>query len=281
MTISDQHEVQRTYVATSSQETKAIPKTRRWLLVILPPLLLLAFLLFPRPLMEKLRAIGRTVCMLRPDHSFFLAGEQLPLEARTMGMYAGLLLALAYLLVLGRQRATRLPPRWLIAVLVGFIAVMGFDGLNSTAWDIGLPHLYTPSNPLRLITGLLAGVGIAPFLLLAVNASLLPQGQPRAMMAGLGELLGLLAVEAVFFLGVISEAPWLLYPVSLITAGGVVVAFLAITLAVIPQVAPSWGKVADKWKLLSLVNVAMLLTVVELGALLAYKVWIHQCPVPG
>jgi uncharacterized membrane protein len=231
--------------------------------------------------MEKLRAIGQTVCMLRPDHSFFLAGEQLPLEARTMGTYAGLLIALVYLLALGRQKATRLPPRWLIAVFVSLVAVMGFDGLNSTAWDIGLPHLYAPRNPLRLITGLLTGVGIAPFLVYAVNASLWKDSQPRAVIGNLGELLGLLAVEAVFFLGVTSGAPWLLYPVSLIAAGGVVLAFVTITLAVLPQVVPSWGMVANKWKLLALVNVAMLLTVVELGALLAFKVWIHQGPVPG
>ena len=174
-----------------------------------------------------------------------------------------------------------LPPRWLIVVLVGFVAVMGFHGLNSTAWDNGLPHLYAPSNSLRLVTGLLSGVGIAPFMLFVVNISLCKEGRPQAVIGSFKELLGLLAVETLFFLGVTSGAPWLLYPVSLITAGGVVAAFLAITLAIIAQVAPSWGKVTDRWKLLSLVNLALLLTVVELGTLLAYKLWIHQCPVSG
>ena len=270
-----------TNVPTSSQDTRAVPKARRWLLMILPAFLFLAFLLFPWPLMQKLRTIGQTVCMLRPDHSFFLAGEQLPLEARTMGIFAGILIALAYLLVLGRRRAARLPPRWLSAVFVSFVAVMGFDGLNSTAWDIGLPHLYAPSNPLRLITGLLTGVGLAPFLLYAVNTSLWNDSQPREVMGSLGELLGLLAVEAIFFLGVTSGAPWLLYPVSLIAAGGIVVTFFVLTLAVIPQVSRSWNGISDKWKLLSLANIALLLTVVELGILLVLKLWMHSYPMPA
>jgi hypothetical protein len=198
-----------------------------------------------------------------------------------MGIYAGLAIALAYLLFIGRRGATRLPPMSLVVVLVGLIAVMGFDGLNSTAWDIGLPYLYAPNNLLRLVTGLLAGVGIAPFILFAVNTSLWQESRPRAVMGSFKELLGLLAVESLFFLGVVLGMPWLLYPVSLITAGGVVVAFWGISLAVIPQVVPSWGKVTDRWKLLSLVNIALLLTIIELGALLAYKLWIHQCPVSG
>lgn len=237
----------------------------------------MVFLLLPWPLMEKLRAIGRTVCMLRPDHSYFLAGEQLPLEARTMGIYAGLLIALVYLLLIGRRRAIRLPPWPLIVILVGFIVVMGIDGLNSTAHDIGLPHLYAPSNLLRLVTGLLTGVAIAPFILLAVNTTLWQESESQAVLGGFGELLGLLIVEAIFFLGVVSGAPWLLYPVSFITAGGVVVAFFAVTLAIVLQVARSQGKATGRWELLFLADIALLLTLVELGALLAYNVWIHQC----
>jgi uncharacterized membrane protein len=245
--------------------------------MIFPALLLVVFLLLPWPLMEKLRAIGRTVCMLRPDHSYFLAGEQLPLEARTMGIYAGLLIALVYLLLIGRRRAIRLPPWPLIVILMGFIVVMGIDGLNSTAHDIGLPHLYVPSNLLRLVTGLLTGVAIAPFILLAVNATLWQESESQAVLGGFGELLGLLIVEALFFLGVVSGAPWLLYPVSFISAGGVVATFFAITLAVVVGLSRSRHKISSGWDLLFPINIALLLTVAELGLLLAYKLWIHQC----
>jgi hypothetical protein len=40
-----------------------------------------------------------TVSALCPSHSCILAGEQLPLEARTQGIYAELLLGLRYLLL--------------------------------------------------------------------------------------------------------------------------------------------------------------------------------------
>jgi hypothetical protein len=112
---------------------------------------------------------------------------------------------------------------------------------------------------------------------LVVNTTLWQGGRPQAVLGGFRELLGLLAVESLFFLGVVSGAPWLLYPVSFITAGGVVVAFFAVTLAIVLQVARPRGKATGRWELLFLADIALLLTVVELGALLAYNVWIHQC----
>jgi len=268
-------------VTTSVPQMSTASKVRRWLLVIFPALLILTFLLLPWPLMEKLRTIGRAVCMLRPSHSYFLAGEQLPLEARTMGIYAGFLIALTYLLLIGRRRATRLPPKLLTVILVGFVAVMGFDGLNSTAYDMGWPYLYAPSNPVRLLTGLLTGVAVAPFILVVVNASLWQEDQPRPVLGSLKELLGILVVEVIFFLAVASGIPWLLYPVSFITAGGVVVSFLAITLAIVVDVSRSRNKISNGWDLLFPLNVALLLTIAELGLLLAYKTWIHQCPLQG
>jgi len=266
---------------TSVQEKIAVSGAKRWLLMSFPPLLLLAFLLLPWPLMEKLRAIGRTVCMLRPSHSYFLAGEQLPLEARTTGMYAGFLIALGYFLIIGRGRAAHFPPKWLTAVLVGFVAVMGFDGLNSTAFDLGLPHLYAPGNPLRLITGLLTGVAMGSFILPLVNTTLWEETRPRAVLGSLKDLGGLLVIELLFFLGVVSGIPWLLYPVSFVTAGGVVAVFFTLTLAIIGSLARSWNKIRQGWNLLLFVDLALLLTVAELGLLMAFMLWVRQCPIQG
>ena len=46
------------------------------------------------------------------------------------------------------------------------------DGLNSFLALMGLPHLYAPSNLLRLITGALEGITIAAILLPAINITL-------------------------------------------------------------------------------------------------------------
>ncbi|MFQ6101676.1 MAG: DUF2085 domain-containing protein [Anaerolineae bacterium] len=268
-------------VTTPLQKESTVSRARRWLLISLPALLLLAFLLLPWPLMEKLRAIGRTVCMLRPGHSYFMAGEQLPLEARTQGIYAGSLLGLGYLLLRKRAGATRRPAVPIMVVLVGFVASMAFDGLNSTAYDVGLPHLYTPTNFLRLVTGLLTGAALAPLLLYLVSISLWDEKQPRPVISGFGELAGLLLIEVLFLAAVVFGLDWLLYPVSLITAGGVVVVFFVVTLAAVAAVARSRRSAARRWSRLLLVNAALVFTVAELGVLPVYKLWFHQCPMQG
>jgi uncharacterized membrane protein len=242
-----------------------------------PVLILVVFLLLPWPLMDKLRAIGSTVCMLRPSHSYFMAGEQLPLEARTQGIYAGMLLGLGYLL-LRRAGATRLPSKPMLVVLVAFVASMAFDGLNSTAYDVGLPYLYAPTNFLRLVTGLLTGVALAPVFLYLLSISLRGKRQPRPVMGGFGELAGLLLVQAVFLAAVLFGPDWLLVPISLITAGGVVVAFFVVALTAVVALSRDRKWAARQWSWPLLVSAASMLTVVVLGALLAYKLWFHQCP---
>ncbi|HID63996.1 MAG TPA: DUF2085 domain-containing protein [Anaerolineae bacterium] len=259
--------------APTVRDESPLARARRRAMSAFPALLVVAFLLLPWPLMDKLRAIGSTVCMLRPSHSYFLAGQQLPLEARTQGIYAGLLLGLGYLL-LRRAGATRRPSRLMMVVLGGFVASMAFDGLNSTAYDVGLPYLYAPTNFLRLVTGLLAGAALAPALLYLLSISLWDEGQLRPVIGGVGELAGLVLVEALFLVAIVFGPGWLLYPISLITAGGVVVAFFVVTLAVVVSLA------RDRWSRPLLINVALLFTVAELGVLVAYKLWFHQCPVP-
>jgi uncharacterized membrane protein len=267
------------FMTTSGEDAPAVSKTRRWLLIGFPLLLLAAFLALPWPLMEKLRAIGHTVCMLRPSHSHFLAGEQLPLEARTMGMYAGFLITFGYLLVLRRGRAVRFPGKWMTALLVGFVAVMGLDGLNSSAFEVGMVHLYAPSNTLRLITGLLAGTAMGSFLLPLASPVLRAGNPPRAVLGNVMEVAGLLVIESRLFFGIVSGAGWLLYPVSLIGAGGVVVLFFTISVAFIALLARKWSETSGRRDLLLYVDLALLLTVVELGMLLAFKLWMHQCPI--
>src|SRR5437667_5578614 len=49
---------------------------------------------------------------------------------------------------------------------------MAVDGLNSMFVDMFLPHLYTPQNELRTLTGIGMGTTIAVLLLLILNISL-------------------------------------------------------------------------------------------------------------
>ena len=122
---------------------------------------LTAFLLAPVSPLDKLRVLAAGVCAQRPEHSYFLGGVQLPLEARMGGIFAGFLIGVLYLLWTGRERAGLLPPARLQALLLGLIGLMGLDGTNALLYDLGLPALYPPHNALRLATGLLCGLALA------------------------------------------------------------------------------------------------------------------------
>ena len=64
----------------------------RLLLPALVLAVLVAFLVAPAPLPRKLLLAMGGVCGLRPTHSYFVGGVQLPLEARMTGIYGGFLL---------------------------------------------------------------------------------------------------------------------------------------------------------------------------------------------
>lgn len=77
---------------------------QRWALGALV-LAVMAFLLAPWSLYDKLWGIAYGICPQRPGHSLFFGGVQMPIEAREGGMYAGFLLGLVYLAVIGRSKA--------------------------------------------------------------------------------------------------------------------------------------------------------------------------------
>ena len=240
---------------------------RRWFYFGFLAFVLLAFVLAPWPLMSKLRAVGFGICAQRPSHSYFPGGVQLPVEARMVGIFGGYLAALVYFLALRRGRASNFPPVPLLVLCVLFIAAMGFDGFNNLFHDVGLPYLYAPYNPARLITGLLTGLAIAAFVLLVFNLSVWAEGQAQPVLGGLGELAGALAVEAMVFGAVVSRWGRLLYPVALWSMAGVVVLVTMLNMVIVLIVArrEGWGRSLDD--LLPWVCVALMLTIVELGGL--------------
>ncbi|MGH2521593.1 MAG: DUF2085 domain-containing protein, partial [Anaerolineales bacterium] len=121
--------------------------------------------------MTFLWAIAFGICPQRPSHSLFFGGQPMPIEARMGGMFGGFLIGAAYFIAIGRGRAWRFPGRVVTTTLAGFIALMGVDGLNAFLFDLHLPHLYAPWLPLRLATGLLAGLAFAGFMVPAFNAT--------------------------------------------------------------------------------------------------------------
>jgi uncharacterized membrane protein len=203
----------------------------RWLLPTLILALLIVFLVAPGSLPRKLLLAMGGVCGLRPAHSYFVGGIQLPLEARMTGIYGGALITLVMLLALGRLGARRLGGTWVLGILMLFFLSMAGDGINSTLTDLGLPHPYESTNLTRLVTGLFAGVAIAPVLVWLLGVVMTPRDpEPRrAVIRAPCDLAALLALNAGFAALVLDGRAAFYYPVALISVAGVVAVLASVT----------------------------------------------------
>jgi len=172
-------------------------------------------------LLSVLWAIAFGICPQRPGHSLFLGGQQMPIEARMAGIFGGFVIGAAYFWALGRGRAMRLPGRAMTITLIGFIALMGADGINALLFDLRLPHLYIPNLLLRLGTGLLTGLAFAGFVVPAFNSTVWASSPDISPLSHVRHLFGGLLLEALYFIVAISGAGIFLYPVSLIAVLGV------------------------------------------------------------
>lgn len=189
-------------------------------LVVIASLLILG----PHSLLATADRAAYAVCHRIGDHSFFIAGRQLPLCARCTGTYLGALAGLVVLGLRGKLRAGQFPARPYLLLLGFFMLLWAIDGLNSFLALMGLPHLYQPDNLLRLVTGTLEGIAIAAVLVPALNITLWREPEPTRSIENGRDLLALLAGAGVVVLAVGSEWDPLLYPLALLS--GLMVAVL-------------------------------------------------------
>ena len=124
------------------------------------------------PFSQLLWNIGYSICHQMPARSFFEGGYQLPVCARDTGTYLGFLAVFAIFLILRRQGTGKRPD--VLIIVAGAIGI-GFYALDGFASQLGF---YETNNFLRLASGLMMGIGIGMFLLLAL-AVLLNQGGER------------------------------------------------------------------------------------------------------
>jgi uncharacterized membrane protein len=205
----------------------------------------------PHSLLGKADAVGYAVCHQIPERSFILAGRRLPLCARCTGTFLGALLGVTAALLLGRHRASRLPPVAVLGLLVAFIGVWAFDGLNSymTLFP-GAPYLYEPRNWLRLTTGLLNGLALIALVLPIYNFTVWREPVQEPGIRSIWELLALLPVVALLVLVIQAEVGFLLYPLAILSSLGVVVLLVLINSMIAAVVlgregyAASWRQVA-------------------------------------
>jgi uncharacterized membrane protein len=196
----------------------------RGLVFLTVGLLVIGWLLnTPEGLFGKADAVGYAVCHRIDLRSFHLGDRQLPLCARCTGMYLGAMLGLAFQAATARRR-TGTPPRGVILVLGLMVLAFAVDGLNSyLSLFPGAPTVYQPDNTLRLLTGTGMGIAIAAALFPAFNLSVWRTVHPGPALPGGLPFSGLIALGVLLNLILLTQNPWVLYPMALISAAGVLV----------------------------------------------------------
>jgi len=181
----------------------------------------------PLGIFGKADAIGYAVCHRIDVRSFHIGVRQLPLCARCTGQYLGAVLGLGFLWIFGKRR-TGTPPKRVIGLMTLLIVFYTIDGVNSYFYlppflkiFPGMPHLYQPSNVLRLITGTGVGLVIAMVLYPAFLGSIVPRPDPRPAINGLLIAFVMLGLGILMDLLILTGSVYVLLPAALVSAGGV------------------------------------------------------------
>jgi len=193
------------------------------LAVLLAALLATWMYFSPEGILGKADAIGYAVCHRIDSRSFHIGDFQFSVCARCTGQYLAAVLGVLYLALFRGRRIGR-PPWYVIGILSVWGILYVIDGFNSFLHLIpGTERfwLYEPHNTLRLFTGMGVGLGISMILFPAFNQTLLKQPDQRPILSGFGDFSLLILSAFVLGLLVLSENSTILYPLSLISAGGI------------------------------------------------------------
>jgi uncharacterized membrane protein len=201
----------------------------RWLVPLGAVLALSAWLYVAPPgLLGKLDAIGYAVCHRLDSHSLHIGTLQMPLCARCTGEFNAAAVALVFQGLLS-GRGSHFPRRGILAALGVLFLAFGLDGLNSYVGLIktvspgalaAIPNPYVTSDVTRVFTGSGMGLVLAAVLYPMYNATVwrAPRAAPTLTWRQFGTLVAMLLVLDA---AILTESPYVLYPVALVSALGV------------------------------------------------------------
>jgi len=195
--------------------------------------LALFVILTPDGVLDKADVIAAAVCHRIPSHSFFIDEHQLPLCQRCSGTFPGALTGLLIQWVVWRRRRSQRFPQWqMFIVLAAFAGIWALDGFNSyTTMLTGRPEGllgYAPQPWVRLLSGVLMGMGMSVILVPAFNQIMWADGEAAATLRSWSELAFLTVVELAMAGVIYLLEPVLLYPVALYSVVGVVAMFVCL-----------------------------------------------------
>jgi uncharacterized membrane protein len=201
----------------------------RW---FLPIAALIAFTFWfsitPPGVLGKADAIGYAICHRIDGRSFHIGDRQLPLCARCTGEFFSAAAALLFFAIVSPKKSGM--PSWKTgSLLVLFLLAFAVDGSNSYLYLLkstaqgafdNIPNLYTPNNTLRLITGSGMGIALVAILYPAFNQSVWKNADPERALDW--KKLGILiAIIFMLDLAVLTESPFVLYPIAFLSVLGV------------------------------------------------------------
>ena len=178
---------------------------------------------------------------------------------------------------MAKGRTSRFPPVRVLILLVGFIVLMGVDGLNSyLSFFPGAPHLYEPHNTLRLITGTLYGLSLSILVFPVFNFTLWREPKPNEALSGFKELSILLL--GALFIGLIVQAQIdaFLYPLALASALGVLVIFTLVNTLLVLVVSGREGQAITWRDALLPLALGLGATLLEIGAIDLVRAYITR-----
>ena len=248
------------------------------LLLVISLLIIGTFWLSPPwTVLGKANLVGYALCHQIPERSLHIAGQQLPLCARCTGIYMGALTGFILMRIWGRQRAAAMPPPAVTLTLIGFIGMMGVDGVNSyLTFFPGVPHLYEPQNWLRLTTGTLNGLALSAIVYPVLNYSLWRDAVQTPSVRGFKELALMVAAGGIIIALTALELPPLLYPLAILSTLGVLVMLGSLNTMIVLVVAGREG-VALSWRQVALpATVGLALAFTEIGGMDTLRVIITR-----
>jgi uncharacterized membrane protein len=185
-------------------------------------------ILTPSGVFGKADAIGYAVCHRIDSRSFHIGTMQLPLCVRCTGQYLGAVIGLCTLAILGK-RFSGIPPKSVIVGMVLLVIIFLVDGLNSYLYlppflrlFPNMPHLYIPSNTLRLFTGTGMGIVIAVVLYPAFWASILSNPDQHPAVDNGKKFILLVCLGILVDILVLTQSAFILLPAAIISTAGVV-----------------------------------------------------------
>jgi uncharacterized membrane protein len=214
------------------------------------------------------------VCHQLPEHSIHLAGIQLPLCARCTGTYAGAFLGLANLWLRDRILASRMPPPRILALQGLFFVFWAIDGINSYVQFLGyVPGLYVPSQPVRLVAGMLQGLSLSLLVVPMFNFTFWRDPRRQRIMHSFRDLGSILVQLAAVVLLLEADLPAMYYPLLLIESLSVLL-LLTIVNSTIIIILLRRENSAEHWsRILFPLILGLSLSMVEAGglAMLRYR----------